>query len=128
MTELNKIIEKVVPDIWSAYNDRNQIKSKHIDNIERLKLENEADVSFANYETHKLGDWALRKHEHTVSYIRSNGSPQGYSFKLNSQESVDKAIELSESVVRRIQLKNITSIIIWISLIVLIVGIFGYLL
>lgn len=107
-----KALSKLVPDPWRGYQERNRIKSKHIQNLNKLRNEEDVFVEFGQLDTYSLGHWTESKHSKTVERIRSVGTVQSdQSYHIPSEEDRREIKDLTENTVKWIRVRNLASFI-----------------
>lgn len=107
-----ELLSKFVPSIWQGYRERSRIKTKHLNNLNKLRKGEDVFADFEENKEYTLGHWAGSRHSQTIEEIRSEGTVQSdMSYRIPSDENRERIETLTESTIRRIRVKNVLSFV-----------------
>ena len=107
-----KLLSKFIPSVWQGYRERSRIKTKHLNNLNKLRKSEDLYADFEENQVYTLGHWAGTRHSQTLEEIRSEGTVQSdMSYRIPSDQSRDRIENLTESTVRRVRVKNVLSFV-----------------
>jgi predicted restriction endonuclease len=119
-----EFIRPFIPEIWGPRGSRNQVKSKHIDNIERLRSDRSLHVNFLEDNEATLG-LATNSHYRVKNLIEAKGYLDDGEYVIHDSEDQKEIKKLINSVVWRIRITNFASILLWILFAVTIIVLIG---
>jgi len=119
-----EFIRPFIPEIWGPRESRNQVKSKHIDNIERLRADRSLCVKFLE-ENETTLSLAAKKHYRVKNLIETKGYLDDGEYIIHNSEDRKEIRELANSVIWRIRITNFASILLWVLFAVIIIVLIG---
>lgn len=108
-----KIVSRFIPEFWRGVRERNKIKSVHVENIRRLDNDQAIKGNFDSHNESLLGTFAAKKHFEVKSEICTSGYEKQDGYQIHEQSQKDAIQKLSQSVVNRIKIINILTIVFW---------------
>jgi len=119
-----EFIRPFIPEIWQPRKSRNRVKSKHIDNLERLRSDRPLHINFDEENESSLA-LAKKKHYRIKSLIESNGYLDDGEYTVHNSDDQQEIKNLIQGVVWRIRITNFVSIALWVLFAICVIVLIG---